>query len=114
MVIENFTCPLCSENTSIDDNDLTDNPMIVECDNCGASLKVPYCITGISIDEREVKIDEAPPVNFDCPECGNDLEITGITTEQGAESMECDNCKSTVEVAWSDWGRQTMTTAIWK
>jgi transcription elongation factor Elf1 len=114
MVIEKFTCPACGETASMDANDLTDNPATVECESCGASLEVPYSVTGISIDEGGVEISRVPAVNFDCPECGSDLEINDITTEEGSESVECDSCKSTIDVKWSDWGKQTVTTAIWK
>ena len=97
-------CPHCDNTISVEIEECEDGSQEVECDNCGASLEITY---SISVEVGDVEIIEVPPsdIEFECPECGCSMTM-GIEEESGSEQTECENddCRSLLEVTWSDGG----------
>lgn len=97
---ETVNCPACRGEVPVEIENLKGDPIDVDCKECCASLKVAYEVTEIDTD---VSVEKAPPVSFECPQCGGDGEIEN-PDEDGSEEFACEYCPATFEVGWSHWG----------
>ncbi len=96
-----FECPRCGNSLIIEDDSYSDGTQEFECDSCGAMIEVSY---SISIEVDDVDITNAPPVEFECPECGESKTFDGIDEKSGSEDYECDGCEAILSGEWRDWG----------
>ncbi|KYK33278.1 MAG: hypothetical protein AYK19_14120 [Theionarchaea archaeon DG-70-1] len=95
-----FECPRDSHDLEIDIGEKSGSDEI-ECDGCGAYLKVTWSDWG---EDIEVEVLSVCPIEFECPKCDCDLEIKDIEEESGSSEIECDGCGMHLEVVWSYWG----------
>ncbi len=100
-----ISCPRCKQSISLTTNEVIDlnGSETVDCERCGAELEVEY--KG-SIAVTKVEVISAPPLEFNCPQCSEGIKIyDDVDSKTGSIEIDCDNCSASIEVSWSDWGR---------
>ena len=102
-------CPRCGRETRFEIDDYEDRAVDITCEECLAEINVAY---SVRVEVGDVELIEVPPVEFDCTECSNTLELFDIGDENGSEEMECDNCNARLDVTWSNWGQSVNVTLI--
>lgn len=98
-----YECPRCGNGDVAEVDSAEDGSQEVECSSCGAGLEVTYTV---SVEVDGVDVVNAPPLQFECPESGDDLVLDDVLDESGGDEVECDGCGALLEVSWSDWGQQ--------
>ncbi|KYK37286.1 MAG: hypothetical protein AYK19_21820 [Theionarchaea archaeon DG-70-1] len=97
-----FECPICDCNVETDYIDKESGYSEIKCGECASSFGVEWSDWGKNID---VSVEKAPPVEFECARCGYDMKIEDIEEEGVEYDLWCDRCGASLNVEWSDWGK---------